>query len=152
LESSTKNNKNVKRKKSKSGNLKFLKILIAPLIIAIFVLIYFMYFQPGYKILYQDSENETIFLSLYVKDTTGDNLIEINDKLYFKYKDTYSNFSFNYFDDKDAASTIYLIMVNDTGEVRKKALEHNIAVFLKNKDHNCLLKKGKDVPVSLKCY
>jgi hypothetical protein len=43
-------------------------------------------------------------------------------------------------------------MTNDTGEVRQKALEHNIAVFLKNKDHNCLLKKNKDAPATLKCY
>lgn len=116
------------------------------------VAVYFLFLQPGYKVLYQDSENESIFLSLYVNDTASNNLIEINDKLYEKYKGSYSSFSFNYFDDKDAAAKIYLVMLNDTGEVQRKALEHNVAVFLKNKDHSCLLKKTKDVPVTLKCY
>ena len=150
MANSIKNNKNTKSKKGQGSSL--LKIIIVPLLIVAFVAVYFLFLQPGYKILYQDSENETIFLSLYVNDTASNNLININDKLYDKYKSSYSSFSFNYFDDKDAAASIYLIMTNDTGEVRQKALEHNFAVFLKNKDHNCLLKKTKDVPVTLKCY
>ena len=152
MENTEKNSKNAKRKKNRNKNSKFLKVLAAPLLIIIFVLIYFLFLQPGYKILYQNSENETIFLSLFVRDTSANNLIEINDNLYNKYKDAYSNLSFNYFDNKDAAESIYLVMVQDTGDVRKKALEHNIAVFLKNKDHNCLLKKTSGIPNNLKCY
>lgn len=150
MPNSVKNNKNAKQKKKRSNSL--FKITIVPLLIVAFVSVYFLFLQPGYKILYQDSENESIFLSLYVNDTAINNLIAINDKLYNKYKGSYTSFSFNYFDDKDAAAKIYLVMLNDTGEVQRKALEHNVAVFLKNKDHSCLLKKTNDVPVTLKCY
>lgn len=145
-----KNAKN-KNKKSNGTGLKFLKIIIVPLIIIVFLIVYFTFLQPDYKILFQDSENETIILSIYVKDTNSSKLIDINDKLYNNYIGEYTSFSFNYFDDKDAASSI-LIMANDTGEVRRRSIQHNVAIFLKNKDHNCLLKKTNDTPITLKCY
>ena len=143
--------KQSKNKKSAGGGLKYFNILAAPFIIIIFLVFYFTLLQPDYKILFQDSENETIILSIYVRDTNSSKLIDINDKLYNKYKETYSNISFNYFDDKDAATSI-LLMENDTGEVRRNAMLHDIAVFLKNKDHNCLLKKATEAPITLKCY
>ncbi len=142
------------KKKSPASNRKqnVRTAVAATAVIALCVTIYFLFFQPEYKIIFENDENGTVFLSVFIKDTISSGLIDINDKLYDKYKKLYQNMSFNYSDDKESAENLYDVMMNDTGIQRKKVLDHNVAAFLKNKDHNCLLKKTLSVPITLKCY
>ncbi len=142
-----------KKKNSKRDRKKTVRIISAGFaIIAICVIVYFLFYQPEYKIIFENDENGTVLLSVFVKDTISSGLININDKLYDNYKNLYRNMSFNYFDDKESAEKLYDVMMKDTGIQLKKVLEHNIAVFLKNKDHDCLVKKTPSIPIKLKCY
>ena len=154
-------NKKDKPEQDKSNSKKI--ILLSTLtIVLIGAVVLFLVFilkpklnSSKYDVTLVDTTKGILTLQVVTGDTTGTELISINDELLKKYAGTFPTVYIFYFDDKTYTTDFFSLFVkNNLTPDEQQEISHNVAMYYydKSANNNCLNKRLKVGWSILKCY